>query len=68
MHEICPSSIHLAFWILSAFFYISSRSVAAVQVSTSGLTGDDMSVDAVSAQQLLSILREDFIELDDLLP
>ncbi|KAL5780222.1 hypothetical protein ACOSQ2_010959 [Xanthoceras sorbifolium] len=38
------------------------------QVSTSGLTDGDMFVDAVTAEQLLSILEEDFIELDDLVP
>lgn len=48
--------------------YIPSCGVARVQVSSSALPGSDaMIFEALTGQHLLSILEEDFIELDDLM-
>nr|UBT01667.1 NAC transcription factor 63 [Litchi chinensis] len=49
-----------------ARFQLPMDTPSGEQVGTSGLTGGDMFVDTLTAQQLISILEEDFIELDDL--
>lgn len=62
VHEV---SVHPSYRIA---FLISYSSFSTVQISTSGLTGAGMFSDAVVARQLLSVLDEDFIELNDLVP
>ncbi|KAF5740666.1 NAC domain-containing protein 72-like [Tripterygium wilfordii] len=49
-----------------ASFHVSPSIKPNEQVRSIGLTGSDISVDTLTAQELVSILEEDFMELDDL--